>query len=78
MTKKGFLLGIPTSIIVGLPFAFYNAIFATIFGVAIGAVLGGSKKSGGAIGFLCSPIIFLSPIYIPLPVSYTHLTLPTN
>lgn len=73
MTKKGFLLGIPTSIVVGLPLAFYNAIFATLFGVSIGAMLGSSKKSGGAIGFLCSPIIFLSPIYIPLLVTGTNI-----
>lgn len=73
MTKKGFLLGIPTSVIVGLPFAFYNAIFATLFGVSIGAMLGSSKKSGGAIGFLCSPIIFMSPIYLPLLVASTNI-----
>jgi len=66
LTKKGFLLGIPTAYVVGVPLSFYNAILATMFGVAIGAMIGGSKKSGGAIGLLCSPMIYLAPLYIPL------------
>ena len=66
MTKKGFLLGIPISLAVGIPFSFHNPTIATFIGVAIGAVMGGSKKAGGGIGFLCSMLIFLAPVYIPV------------
>ncbi len=66
MTKKGFLIGIPTSLFVGITFSFYNLIVAIFLGVGTGALLGSSKKSGGAIGLLTAPLIHLAPTYIPL------------
>jgi len=66
MTKKGFLAGLPAGTIIGVTFSFYNPIIATFLGVGIGAFLGSSKKSGGAIGLLASPLIYLAPTYVPM------------
>ncbi len=70
MTKKSFILGLFTSVIVGIPIAFIYDLIGTFIGVIVGAFVAASKKGGGAVGLLTSPLIYLSPYAIPLLVSY--------
>lgn len=65
MSKSGFLQGLALSILFGATFSFYNSIIAAIVSVAIGAFIGGSKKAGGGIGFLSTPIILVTPVTLP-------------
>ena len=70
MTKKSFLGGLCISFIVGIPIAMINELAGALVGVIIGSLFAASKKGGGAVGFLTTPWIYLSPYILPLLINY--------
>ncbi len=70
MTKKSFIAGFFISLLAGIPIAFIHDLIGTVLGVIVGSFFAASKKGGGAIGFLTSGPIYLSPYIIPLLIDY--------
>jgi len=60
MSFKSFLAGSLIALVIGTLTAQFNDILGVVIGVIIGSLVAGTKKSGGAIGFLFSPFILYS------------------
>jgi len=70
MSFLSFLAGLFTALLTGSILALYYDLIGMVVGVAVGALVAGTKKSGGAVGFLTAPIIMYSSLIIYILYSY--------
>ncbi len=72
MSFKSFVAGYFTALIIGIITAQFHDILGFVVGVLLGAFVAGTKKSGGAVGFLTSvPIIYSNVLLYTI---YAYIT----
>ena len=64
MSFKSFLAGSFVALVIGSITAQFNDLLGVVVGVILGALVAGTKKSGGFIGFALSPFILYSGLLI--------------
>ena len=64
MSFKSFLAGSFIALVVGVLTVQFNDLLGVVIGIMVGSLIAGTKKSGGAIGFLLSPFILYSNLIL--------------